>query len=201
VIDAIVRMETLKWQALVEIFDSIKNAIASFIDSIQKIAGRVGWMFGFGTNKMPGLEESPLKRKNMPGPSIEDGYKFSPMRFEPGSTQQPQLQQIAGPADGRGLIGTFEGIRNAIAVLVDRISPPDSNPRFPSEGGLIPARFSPGSNQQRPQPVSLSLNIDGRTLAQVISELQSSQYEFPGGAPAPNGLTAWNDGDHNFATT
>ena len=53
----------------------------------------------------------------------------------------------------------------------------------------------------KPQPVSLSLNIDGRTLAQAVSEIQSALYEFPGGAPAANGLTAWNDGDHNFATT
>ena len=53
----------------------------------------------------------------------------------------------------------------------------------------------------QPQPISLSLNLDGRTLAQAVSEIQSALYEFPGSAPAPNGLTGWNDGDHNFTTT
>jgi AAA domain len=52
-----------------------------------------------------------------------------------------------------------------------------------------------------PQPISFSLNVDGTTLAHVVKELQSSQYEFPGGAPAANGLSAWNDGDHNMTTT
>jgi len=94
--------------------------------------------------------------------------------------------------------GPMSGLAAAIKSL------PGGSPGKTGEPGE-PAHkmnFLQGPKQvTKPQPVSLSLNIDGRTLAQAISEIQSALYEFPGGAPAANGLTAWNDGDHNFATT
>jgi hypothetical protein len=61
--------------------------------------------------------------------------------------------------------------------------------------------FSPGSSEAKPQPVSLSLNVDGRTLAQAISSQLSDLMNFPTGAPTADGYSRWHDGDHNTSST
>ena len=48
------------------------------------------------------------------------------------------------------------------------------------------------------QPLSLSLNIDRRTLAQAISTAFAALYGFLGQAPAADGMGQFNSGDHNF---
>jgi hypothetical protein len=48
------------------------------------------------------------------------------------------------------------------------------------------------------QPLSLNLNIDGRTLAQAVSTALMAVHGFPGHAPAADGLSQFMSGDHNF---
>lgn len=62
-------------------------------------------------------------------------------------------------------------------------------------GGVFPGGTS------RAQPISLSLNVDGRTLAQAISEQLENLYGFPTGAPSPDGASRYFAGDHNFSDT
>jgi hypothetical protein len=47
-------------------------------------------------------------------------------------------------------------------------------------------------------PISLSLNIDGRTLAQAMSDVLQSYYTFATGAAAADGVNQYYSGDHNF---
>jgi hypothetical protein len=49
------------------------------------------------------------------------------------------------------------------------------------------------------QPLSLNLNIDGRTLAQTVSTALTTIYGFAGQAPAADGLSQFVGGDHNFS--
>ena len=65
----------------------------------------------------------------------------------------------------------------------------------------VPMRFTPGSNQPKPQPISLSLNVDGRTLAQSMSEQLESLYGFPTTAPSSNGWQGFRSPDDNKYAT
>jgi hypothetical protein len=50
-------------------------------------------------------------------------------------------------------------------------------------------RFDPGSGGTlKAQPISLSLNVDGRTLAQMVSDKLEYLYEHPTGAPSYDGM-------------
>jgi hypothetical protein len=61
--------------------------------------------------------------------------------------------------------------------------------------------FSPNTPQPaKSQPISLSLNVDGRTLAQAISDQLESLYGFPTGAPSPDGVGRFHGGDHNYSS-
>lgn len=51
----------------------------------------------------------------------------------------------------------------------------------------------------KPQPVTLNLNIDGRTLAQAISGVMASYYTFSTGAASADGLSQSFGGDHNMS--
>lgn len=47
------------------------------------------------------------------------------------------------------------------------------------------------------QPLSLNLNIDGRTLAQAMSTAILGLYGFPTAAPAADGMDSYSAGDHH----
>jgi hypothetical protein len=47
--------------------------------------------------------------------------------------------------------------------------------------------FNPGERQMKATPISLSLNVDGRTLAQVISDKMDALYRYDTSSPAFNG--------------
>jgi hypothetical protein len=52
----------------------------------------------------------------------------------------------------------------------------------------VPGRFTPGTGgDAKPQPISLSLNVDGRTLAQVVADQLHALYRYETNAPAFNG--------------
>jgi hypothetical protein len=53
----------------------------------------------------------------------------------------------------------------------------------------------------KPQQVSLSLNVDGRTLAQAVSEQLSALMLFPNQAPSGDGYSAWQESHSQRAST
>jgi hypothetical protein len=50
----------------------------------------------------------------------------------------------------------------------------------------------------KPAPVTLNLNIDGRTFAQALSDANNAYLGFPTQAPAADGMAQPYGGDHNF---
>jgi len=48
-------------------------------------------------------------------------------------------------------------------------------------------RFEPGQAPIQATPISLSLNVDGRTLAQVMSDKLDALYRYDTSSPAFNG--------------
>jgi hypothetical protein len=107
----------------------------------------------------------------------------------------------------------IDGIKNAIASFIDTIvglyervkgfitAKPDKAPNICDQGvmgGLMHLnRFEPGTGQARAQPISLSLNVDGRTLAQAVSDLLDRSTTYPTGAPSPDGGGRHFAGDDN----
>jgi hypothetical protein len=49
------------------------------------------------------------------------------------------------------------------------------------------------------QPLSLNLNIDGRTIAEAMSSALASLHTFPSQAPAADGAGQFYGGDHNYS--
>jgi len=93
-------------------------------------------------------------------------------------------------------VGAMPGIAKGGAGGADGNYDPLGNPTGIPTPQL--QRFNPGTYQSpKPQPVSPSLNVDGRTLAQAISSQLSDLMNFPTGAPTADGYSQWHDGDHN----
>jgi hypothetical protein len=65
----------------------------------------------------------------------------------------------------------------------------------------VPMRFDPGTSQTKATPIALSLNVDGRTLAQSISEQLEQLYEHATGAPSYNGQSHFNRADGGMMGT
>jgi hypothetical protein len=106
----------------------------------------------------------------------------------------------------------IDGIKNAIASFIDTIvglyekvkgffvKPVDKSTEEFSKSlkdGFAPMSFHPGTGQARAQPISLSLNVDGRTLAQAVSDLLDRSTTYPTGAPSPDGGGRHFAGDDN----
>lgn len=109
------------------------------------------------------------------------------------------------------IIGMFDGIKNAISSFVDAITNilgkagwlfgfgNNKIDRMEDHPLKHKSMFNPGTAPAKANPISLSLNIDGRTLAQTISDQLEQLYGFPTGAPSPDGSGRYFAGDHNFA--
>lgn len=59
----------------------------------------------------------------------------------------------------------------------------------------VPLSFTPGPRETKPTPISLSLNVDGRTLAQTLSEELEELYEHATGSPNYNGRSQFGRAD------
>ena len=57
--------------------------------------------------------------------------------------------------------------------------------------GATPMRFNPGQAPVKVTPISLSLNVDGRTLAQVVSDKLDALYRYDTSSPAFDGGSRW----------
>ncbi|WGD55083.1 hypothetical protein QA641_15000 [Bradyrhizobium sp. CB1650] len=103
------------WEKLSAMFDGIRNAISSFIDAIANIIGKAGWLFGFGNNKIQGMEECPLKHRSMFNPDEFNGDRGlhwqrdgtampRPIMFNPGTGgHKPITVNTALNVDGQTL--------------------------------------------------------------------------------------------------
>jgi hypothetical protein len=58
----------------------------------------------------------------------------------------------------------------------------------PGGAQLIPANFNPSNQKQMTFQHTTNMNIDGRSLAQVVSEVLEDLYQHPTGSPSPDGL-------------
>jgi hypothetical protein len=102
------------------------------------------------------------------------------------------------------IVGVFTGITSAIASFIDSIAAlydrvksfiaPNhpADPQFKknlddANKSYVPMRLEPGNSQPKATPISLSLNVDGHTLAQAVSDQLSALLSHPSGAPAPDG--------------
>jgi hypothetical protein len=81
--------------------------------------------------------------------------------------------------------------------------PKPQNQSFTGQGlKAQPMTFLQGPQQSpKPQQISLSLSVDGRKLAQTLSENLSDLMNFPTGAPAANGLAQWEDGHSQMTSS
>ena len=67
----------------------------------------------------------------------------------------------------------------------------------PWKENIVPQSFSPGQRTMTAQPIQISMNIDGRSLGQAVSEQLMYLATFSGSAPSANGMPLFTGGDHN----
>jgi hypothetical protein len=61
--------------------------------------------------------------------------------------------------------------------------------------------FNPGQQTMTAQPIQISMNVDGRSLGQAVSEQLMYLATFATSAPSANGRSFPSGGDHNFSST
>lgn len=110
-----------------------------------------------------------------------------------------------------GLVSMFNGISSAISGFIDAIKAlydrvtgffiAPSAPNAPSKSfkenlddankNYVPMRFAPGQAAPAAKPLTISLNIDGRTLAQAVADQLTSLYGYDTSTPAFNGANSY----------
>jgi hypothetical protein len=104
-----------------------------------------------------------------------------------------------------GAVGGVEGVAEQYMrnQKIGQENPGETAAKFAAIRGAPdgPGRLFADPHSRLPAlpPLSISLNIDGRTLAQAVSSSLATLHDFPGGAPAADGMTHFNSGDHNQA--
>ena len=105
--------------------------------------------------------------------------------------------------------GVLSALTDRISVIVDRIKgffggSGKVDEQFKKDldnanKSYLPMNFVPSKdNVLKAQPINLNLNVDGRTLAQVVTDQLQYLYEHPTGAPGANRLGSWSGGDSNY---
>jgi hypothetical protein len=109
----------------------------------------------------------------------------------------------------KGLVEMFNGIQSALSGFISYISGLYDKVKGIFSGavregnklmgspplGAAPMAFHPGAHPMKAQPISLSLNVDGRTLAQAISDQLTRLYGYPTNAPVTNDASRWSSSD------
>jgi hypothetical protein len=105
-----------------------------------------------------------------------------------------------GAAAG-GVLGTAEGFMEnyskAQGAKQDRKTT-DEFVKALRENNAGAAAGAPAQAVMSTTPISLSLNVDGRVLAEAISTAMGDLYGFPRQAPAADGTGQFYSGDHNY---
>ncbi|WP_407146234.1 hypothetical protein [Bradyrhizobium sp. ORS 86] len=108
---------------------------------------------------------------------------------------------VAGGAAIGGVAGVAAGFMESYAKEQAKTQDSKTTEDFvealkrANQGAVLGA---PGVAPQASRPISLSLNIDGRTLAQAVSDVLQSYYTFATQAPGADGTGQYYSGDHNF---
>jgi hypothetical protein len=100
-----------------------------------------------------------------------------------------------GGAVAGGAVGAAEAYMKQQGAQQDK-KETDEFVRALRDAGTTGTAGSP--KQVTMAPISLSLNIDGRTLAEAMSTALMGMYGFPQGAPAADGMSQFYSGDHNY---
>lgn len=89
---------------------------------------------------------------------------------------------------GDAIFNALKSVWDKITALFSAFTKPENKtPTIDDQGLLHYNRFEPGGHQTKPQSISLSLNVDGRTLARAISEQMDALYRYQTSTPAFNG--------------
>jgi hypothetical protein len=90
------------------------------------------------------------------------------------------------------LTGIAEKIAAFVKSLPSKIFGGESKPLTMDDQGLLHQQsFRPGPGQTKATPISLTLNIDGRRLAQAVTEGQLSSNRYERTAADFNGASVW----------
>jgi hypothetical protein len=95
--------------------------------------------------------------------------------------------------------GFFSGVFGGAAPNQPKVNPDGTDPNYQN---YLPMWFDPGNKGTlKAQPITLSLNVDGRTLAQTLSDQLEYLYEHPTGAPSYDGMRRHIPGDGGMVGT
>lgn len=107
----------------------------------------------------------------------------------------------------------FEGITSAISSFIDKIvglydkvksflftdkSPKQNPAEMQKNPFLFLQRFDPSTDTGKGGAITLALNIDGRTLAQAVSDQLASLHDFSTGGHAADGMSRFGNVDQGF---
>ncbi len=100
-----------------------------------------------------------------------------------------------------GLAGALDKLKGFFGIGGANAKP--AEPSFQDRwGGLKQhSMFNPGTTELKAAPISLSLNIDGRVLAQNVSEQLDYLYEHATGSPNYNAQSHFSRADGGMAST
>ncbi|UGY15111.1 hypothetical protein HAP48_0042405 [Bradyrhizobium septentrionale] len=190
VVAAAATFAAFHWDDIKAAFNGIYGAITGFIDKLVALYHSIGGWFSSAPNHNPRVGGGPR------GDAKSDGAA------PPSPAWSPPAGMVLGTEVAPG------GITPGGVPPTTQAAPsgtPSYNPRSGYHPNLRPGiqlqSWNPGIERNKPSQISLSLQIDGRTLAQAISDELEALLGFPTGAPSPDGVGRWFDGDHNTVTT
>jgi hypothetical protein len=99
---------------------------------------------------------------------------------------------IAGGALAGGVLGTAAGFMESYGTSIDK----GGSYTSPGKTGKPAERII--VIPQKPPPINLSLNIDGRALASAVTDVMGNSTGFATQAPAADGVGQFFSGDHNY---
>jgi hypothetical protein len=85
-----------------------------------------------------------------------------------------------------GLAASLDKLKGLFGIGGANAKPVDPNFEDRWDALKHKSLFNPGTSQPKVTPISLSLNVDGRTLAQTMADLFQDTYEHSTSAPAMN---------------
>ncbi|UGY23716.1 hypothetical protein HU675_0038185 [Bradyrhizobium septentrionale] len=190
VVAAAATFAAFHWDDIKAAFNGIYSAITGFVDKLVALYHSIGGWFSSAPNHNPRAGGGPR------GDAKSDGAAPPSPAWSPPAGMVLGTEVAPGGIVPGGVPPTTQATPSG---------PPSYNPRSGYHPNLKPGiqlqSWNPGIERNKPSQISLSLQIDGRTLAQAISDELEALLGFPTGAPSPDGVGRWFDGDHNTVTT
>jgi hypothetical protein len=99
------------------------------------------------------------------------------------------------------LAGVLDKVKGLFGIGGANAKPVDPNFEDRWDALKHKSLFNPGTSKTKATPISFSLNVDGRTLAQSISEQLEQLYEHATGSPNYNGQSHFGRADGGIMGT